>query len=546
LHRFDLYPLYNKEVTGTVTRQTFVQGTSILIGASLITRILGFVYRIALTRLIGAEGLGLFQMVFPFLTLVLTIVSAGMGIAISKLVAESLVVGDRRRIRRIMVIGHTITLSLAVAATGLLLAFGDEITHHLFTDPRAYYPFMTLIPVVGVIAVSSVLRGYFQGLQIMSTPSVASILETLIRIGGVWAIAVLSLAHGLEYAAASVSAGMILGELAGCLYMLYVYRRKTRISRLEMPPCNAAPETWRQTLRAMLQIAMPVTLSRFLGSIAYAVEPILVTRSLIAAGASAGLATRLYGEYSGMAIPLLVFPTVFTYSLAVQLVPSIAEAMAAGRKETVARRLIQSFRATALVGFPTSLILLEFATPLCQAIYAQPQVGQLLAIMAPCGFLLYLQGPLSGILQGINKAGVVMRNSLIGSAVKLIIIYYLARDPDIGAAGVAWSLTIAVSLTTLLHIASVHRLLGFYVDTIDTAKILLLTCIMGLSMHLAWERLSTTMALTPAITTVILGGIFLYVILLLMTRTVTSHALKRIPGIGRPLARAARLLPFAR
>lgn len=527
-------------------KQTFIQGTSILIGASLITRVLGFVYRIAITRLIGAEGLGLFQMVFPFLTLILTLVSAGMGVAISKLVAESTVRGDRQRIRRILIIGHGITLTLAVLATAVLLLFGHFLARTVFTDPRAYYPFITLLPLVGIIAVSSVLRGYFQGLQIMSTPSVAAIIETLIRIVGVWVIAVLSLARGLEYAAAAVSAGMILGELAGCLYMVWVYRRKSRVSLLDLPPCSAPPETWRKTVRAMLQIAMPVTLSRFISSIAYAVEPVLVTRSLLAAGATAGIATRLYGEYSGMAIPLLVFPTVFTYSMAVQLVPSISEAIASGNKNTVTRRLVQSFRATALVGFPTSLILLQFATPLCQAIYNQPQVGQLLAIMAPCGFLLYLQGPLSGILQGVNKAGIAMRNSLIGSAVKLVVIYWLARDPHIGVAGVAWSLTIAVTLTTLLHIGSVHKMLGFYVDTKDTAKILALTVIMGFAMKIGWETLSSTMRLSTALTTVIGGGIALYFVMLLMTRTVTSHALTRIPGVGHALARAARLVPFAR
>lgn len=526
-------------------RQTFIQGTSILIGASLITRVLGFVYRIALTRLIGAEGIGLFQMVFPFLTLILTIVSAGMGVAISKLVAESLVVGDRPRIRRILAIGHGITLTLAIVATALLVVFGDELTRRVFTDPRAYVPFMTLIPVVGIIAVSSVLRGYFQGLQVMSTPSVAGIIETLIRIVGVWLIALLSLARGLEYAAASVSAGMILGELAGCLYMVWVYRHKFRINDLDLPLYTVKPEPWRVTLRAMVQIALPVTISRFIGSIAYAIEPVLVTRSLMAAGASAGMATQLYGEYSGMAIPLLVFPTVFTYSLAVQLVPSIAEAVAAGRKSVVTRRLVQSFRATALVGFPTSLILLQFATPLSQAIYGQPQVGQLLAIMAPCGFLLYLQGPLSGILQGINKAGIVMRNSLIGSAVKLVIIYWLARDPSLGAAGVAWSLTIAVSLTTLLHIGSIHRLLGFYINAFDTAKILLITIAMGAAMKYIWEGVHPIFHLAASLAVVIGGGLLLYFLLLLMTRTISSHTLTRIPGIGRLLARAARLLPFA-
>lgn len=536
-----------KKVETDMQRQSFIAGTSVLIGASLVTRVLGFVYRIALTRLIGAEGIGLFQMVFPLLTLVLTIVTFGMGVSVSKLVAESVVTGDRPRIRRILIVALGTTSTLAIVLTLIMLLFGHSLARYLFTDPRAYYPFITLTPIIGIIAIASVLRGYFQGLQIMSTPSVAGIIETLVRIVAVWVIAALSLARGqsLQYAAAAVSAGMILGELAGCLYMYIVYRRKVRVTALTLPENTGKPEPIIHTLRAMLQIALPVTFSRFIGSIAFAIEPILVTRSLLLAGFTTAMATRMYGEYSGMAIPLLVFPTVFTYSLAVQLVPSISEAIAAGRKEIVHRRLYQSFRVTALVGFPTSLILLQFATPLCDAIFHHPHVAPLLAIMAPAGFLLYLQGPLSGILQGINKAGIAMRNSLIGSALKLIVIYYLARIPHIGIAGVAIAVSISVTLTTLLHIQSVHRIIGFYVDAMDTAKILITTVIMGLFMHLLWLNLSM-LPLSTALLLVLSSGLLLYLLLLLMTHTITSHTFTRIPGIGKPLSRWIKLIPFAR
>ncbi len=527
-------------------RQSFIKGTSVLIAASLVTRVLGFVYRIALTRLIGAEGIGLFQMVFPLLTLILTIVSAGMGVAVSKLVAESLVTGDRRRIRRILYLASVTTLVLAIALSGGMVLYGRQLSQHVFTDPRAFYPFITLTPIIGVIAVSSVLRGYFQGLQIMTTPSVASIIETMIRIVGVWIIAAMSLAKGLEFAAAGVSGGMILGEAAGCLYMYIVYRRRYQVDRLTLPAPLGKPEPWRKTIHAILEIALPVTFSRFIGSIAFAVEPLLVTRSLLAAGVTTVLATRLYGEYSGMAIPLLVFPTVFTYSLAVQLVPSISEAVAAGKQEVIARRLHQSFRATALIGFPTSLILLQFATPLCAAIFHHAHVGPLLAIMAPAGFLLYLQGPLSGILQGINRAGLAMRNSLIGAVVKLAVIYMLARIPSIGVSGVAFAVAISVTLTTVLHTASIHRLVGFYVDVKDTAKMLAATVVASVAMRWLWLLLGTEMSLGLQLTMVISTGLIVYVVVLLITRTITSHTLARVPAVGRHLSALARFVPFAR
>lgn len=530
-----------------VNKQSFVAGTSILIGAGLVTRVLGFVYRIAITRLIGAEGIGLFQMVFPILTLLLTLVTAGMGVAISKIVAESAIRGDQRRIRRVMLLALVITGGLAALATIALLFFGKALATHLFSDPRAYVPFVTLTPLLGIIAVSSVLRGYFQGLQVMSTPSMASIVETVVRIVGVWILSALAFHRGLEYAAAGIAAGMICGELMGCAYMYWVYRRKARVRDMVPLPSGPLPpqESIAATLRAMLQIAVPVTASRFIGSIAYALEPVVVTRSLLAAGLTTSVATRLYGEYGGMAIPLLIFPTVFTYSLAVQLVPSVAEAVAAGQHKLVRRRLNQSFRVTAIIGLPASLLLLQFATPLCQLVFNQPQVGPILAVMAPCGFLLYLQGPLSGVLQGLNRAGIAMRNSLIGSAAKLLIIYWLASQPAIAILGVAWSLTVAVTLTTVLHIASVNRLIGFSVDVRDTVKIAMATLALALVTHALWLPVAARTPLAIALPSVMTAGLLVYAFLLLATGALTSRMLARVPGIGPVLAPLVRHIPFA-
>lgn len=527
-------------------RESFAKGAAVLIAASLVTRILGFIYRIFITRLIGAEGIGLFQMVFPLLTLALTIITAGMGVAVSKIVAEAQILGDRKRIIQVYRLAMGVTVSLATVVTFLLFAFGHKLATMIFPDPRAYIPFVTLIPVLTVIALSSVLRGYFQGLQAMTVPSIASIIETLLRIVAVWVIAALSLQKGLAFAAAGVSAGMIVGELSGLLYMYIVYRRRGGIKGLSLPTFQGQTEPWSSSMRALLELAIPVTLSRLLGSVAYAIEPILVTRSLHNIGYAAPLATQLYGEYSGMAIPLLLFPTVITYSLSIQLIPAIAEAVAKNQQKLVGRRLYQSFRLTALIGLPSSLILFQFATPLCQAVFHHGHVGALLAIMAPAGFLLYLQAPLSGVLQGINRAGIAMRNGLIGSGIKLVLIYFLIARPNIGVQGIAWAVTISVVITTLLHIASVHHHIGFYVDTLDTGKIIIATVIIGLYLHYLWPMTVTLMPMAQALFFTIGTALLLYLLLLLVMRSISAYSFARIPVIGQMLAKWLRALPFIR
>jgi stage V sporulation protein B len=528
-----------------LSKQSFLKGAVILVAASLVTRVLGFVYKIFLSRLIGAEGIGLFYTVFPILMFVLTLVTAGLPVAISKLVAEALVEADTSRVKRIVTVSMKAVLTLSVIFTALLLLLAPWITAHVLTDPRASYTLLAMSPIIIIIAISSILRGYFQGLQNMTPNAIASILEQTARIVAVMMLAIYLLPYGLEYAAAGAMIGMVIGELVGLLYLAFTYY--TRFSLRKMPPTepNKPVEPFRKMLSSVLEIAMPVTLSRIVGSIAYTLEPILVTRCLVMTGLSAAVATTLYGQYSGMAISLLILPTVFTYSLQTTLVPAISEAVAAGEHLVVQRRLYQAFRLTALIGFPTSAILTLYASELSHAIFDDRSVGPILAIMAPVGFLLYLQGPLSGILQGLNRAGEAMRNSIIGSVLKLVIIYYLVSNPKLGIAGVAWSVVISVSVVTVLHFLSVTRLLGFYVNLVETVKIIIATTLLSVWL-IEYRNLLTHMSDGWLVTTGTLTGFVLYFLALNLMGIVTLHSVSRLPKIGPPLAGLLRTVPFLR
>jgi stage V sporulation protein B len=528
-----------------LSKQSFIKGAAILVAASLVTRVLGFVYKIVLSRMIGAEGIGLFYTVFPILMFVLTLTTAGLPVAISKLVAEALVENDRRRVRRVMTVSMITVLSLAVLFTFALFVLAPWVTQHVLTDPRAYYTVLAMTPIIMIIAISSILRGYFQGLQNMSPNAIASILEQCVRIVTVLLFAAYLLPYGIEYAAAGAMAGMVVGELVGMGYLIFKYYSRFRLPQITSEEANHPQQPFRQMLGSLLEIAVPVTLSRLVSSITYALEPILVTRCLVATGITSGVATKLYGQFSGMAISLLLLPTVFTYSLATTLVPSISEAVAAQEKKTVQRRLHQAFRITALIGFPTSAILTLFATELSGAVFNDRMVGPILAIMAPAGFLLYVQAPLSGILQGLNRAGEAMVNSIIGSIAKLAAIWYLCANPKYGIYGVAWSVVIYAALVALLHFLSVSRHIGFALDLTEMSKILFATILMivvQIEMHKEMMHMSDAWVVTVCSTV----GLLVYFLLLNLMRVVTLHTIRRIPKVGPLLANALRIVPFLR
>lgn len=528
-----------------VSKQSFLKGAVILVAASLVTRVLGFVYKIFLSRMIGAEGIGLFYTVFPILMFAITITTAGLPVAISKLIAEALVEEDTRRVRRIMTVSMTTVLSLSIVFTGLLVMLAPWLTSHVLTDPRAYYTLLAMTPVILIIAISSILRGYFQGLQNMSPNAIASIIEQAARIVTVLLFASYMLPYGLEYAAAGAMVGMVVGELVGLLYLAYIYYAKYPLRRLQQLEIKKAQEPFRKMLRSLLEIAIPVTLSRIVSSVTYAIEPILVTRCLVASGVAAAVATTLYGQYSGMAIALLQLPTVFTWSLQTTLVPAISEAVAAQEHKLVQRRLYQAFRMTALIGLPSSAILTLFAGELSNAVFNDRAVGPILATMAPCGFLLYLQAPLAGILQGMNRAGEAMFNSIIGSVVKLGVIYYFVGNPNIGIYGVAWSVVASASLVTILHFISVSRHLGFYINFPETTKIFCATVIMSaVLMQMRHMMGHASDALVVSLCTV--AGFSVYFLILNLLGIVTLHSVGRVPKIGPLLVNLLRFVPFVR
>ena len=171
-------------------------------------------------------------------------------------------------------------------------------------------------------------------------------------------------------------------------------------------------------LRKLINLSVPVTASRMIGSLSYLLESILTARALAAAGIATGIATAQYGALQGMIIPILLLPTALTYSLAVSLVPSLSEAAAKGDRATIHKRLHQSMRLALVAGAPFVVIMTLFAEPICRILYNHAEIAPMLKWMAPIGLFIYLQAPLQAALQALDKPGTALMNTFIGAAVK--------------------------------------------------------------------------------------------------------------------------------
>ncbi|WP_071395882.1 stage V sporulation protein B [Bacillus tuaregi] len=515
----------------------FIKGTLILLVAGLITRVLGFINRIVIARFIGAEGVGLYMMAVPTFILAITITQIGLPVAISKNVAEAAAVGDKAKVKKILVVSLTTTITLSAIFTPILLLTAPLLAETLLTDERTLYPLLAIAPVVPIIAISSVIRGYFQGKQNMKPVAFSQMIEQVIRIGLIAFMTKAFIPYGIEYAAAAAMASAVIGEFASLLYLLTTFKLKKKFPVRKN--FFSYLRSGRNEFKGLMSIAMPTTGSRMIGSLSWFFEPIVVSHSLALAGIAAVAATEQYGSLTGFALPLLMLPSFITQSLSTSLVPAISEAHSKNNMKLVEYRLQQALRFVFLSGGLAVVMLYVLADPLMKVLYGSESGSGFIKLMAPFFILYYYQGPLQATLQALNLARAAMVNSLIGAVVKTAVIFALASQTAFGINGVAIGLLVGFVLVTLLHFATVLKKVSFTFYLRDYLKTFFVMGISGIvgawiiqhlpaAQHLAIKVLLTAMAIS-----------IIYTMLVLLLGLLQKDELTRIPWIGKPLSKLA-------
>ncbi|WP_028561828.1 stage V sporulation protein B [Paenibacillus pinihumi] len=516
-----------------MTKQTFIKGAMILLAAGILNRLLGFIPRIALPRIIGAEGVGLYQLGYPFLIVMITLITGGIPLAIAKWTAEAQSQGDTARVKQIFRTALGLTISLAVIFTALSLLLASWITTHILTDSRVYYTFIVMTPMLLITAISAVYRGYYQGKQNMIPTALSQTVETLFRIVFVLLFAKLMLPWGVEWAAAGAMLGVVIGELFGLFVLLIQFARDRHKERIVSygEPCDKPAEN-KPVLGRLLGLSVPVTLSKMVGSLSYLLESILTARSLAVAGIATGIATAQYGALQGMIIPIVLLPTALTYSLSVSLIPSLSEAAARGDRLTIHKRLHQSMRLSLVCGAPFVVVMFLLAEPIVRILYHHTEIAPMLQLMAPIAVFIYLQAPLQAALQALEKPGTALMNTFIGAAVKIILIVQLASNPNLGIYGALIAINVNTVLVTVLHYISVCRLTGFQMKVLDFIKVGAAMVIMGAS--LKWIMTNEWLAREWLNVIAACGaGALVYLLLMAITGIVDRDDLSRLPLIGR-------------
>lgn len=434
-------------------KNKFLQGTMILLVTSVLLRGLGFVYQILVVRYAGTESVGILNMSYPFYIILVVLATAGMPVAIAKLTAEYV---SRQRAEQIagmmrtafLLVAVLVLCCLAVALWGMPLLFA-----RLETEERVRRCFSVLLPGIAIVPFTSVMRGYFQGMQQMLYPSLGQMAEQLVRVVSGLVLIVWACPHDVVSLAMGLAAAAIIGEVSGFLLLLgfYLY------SRWRQRPYTGLQQKQTQILQALLGLGLPTTFTRLTSSVDMAIEASLVPFCLMAVGYNASQAAAVYGQFSGVAISLVTIPTVLTGALATALIPAVSEADAARQQEALEQRCRQSVSITWLFSLPVILVLYCYGEELGQILFKIYGLGEMMCLLSFGAVFMYLEQTVVGILQGLGQTRTVFINNFIGSAAKLIGMYYCIRTLGWGSNGIAGGMVLGYGLQCFLNLAMLAR-----------------------------------------------------------------------------------------
>lgn len=419
----------------------FLKGTLILTIAGLLSRFLGFFYKIFLAQALGAEGMGIYQLIFPVFSVCHALTASGMETAISRFTAFA----KKEDRNSYLYAGLSVSLLASAAAGFILWSQAPFIAARLLHETRCASLLRILAAAVPLSAVHSCFAGSYLGKKQTGIPAFAQLLEQFLRIGTVWLLCSIHIQQGRPVTPSLAAFGLLAGEAGSALFMLTCTG--------ESLPRFSGPETYVLRCRELLTMAVPLTGNRLSLTVLQSAEAVLIPLSLQRSGLSTADALSLYGILTGMAMSFLMFPNAVTASISAMLLPVVSEEQAKGNKKNISMTIEYTIQFGLSIGILCMGIFLHFGVRLGTLLFHERLAGEFLVTLSWICPVLYLTGNLNSILHGLGKTSVTFFNQLASILIRILFIVFFV--PSYGIQGVLWGLLASQLLLCLLGIRAI-------------------------------------------------------------------------------------------
>lgn len=442
-------------------KHPLLTGTVFLTGAGVLSRILGFFYRIYLSRTIGAEGLGIYQMVMPVYGICFSLCAGSIQTAISRFTAA-----EHSRSASILKAGILISSGISLCLALILRVHAGFIAGSILSEPRCAALLPILAPAIPCTALHACICGYFYGRQQVRIPALSQLIEQCIRILTAALIAQICIKRRIPVTMTTAAAALTAGEAGSALFAVISYRilrrRQHHAAECSQPQTDASVSSSARTLMAL---ALPLMANRLVMNILQSLEAILIPGRLEHFGLSAVQSVSLYGVLTGMAMPVILFPSAIINSLAVILLPNVARCQSNADVSGIRNTISLSFQCSLYMGILFLGLFLAFGDSIGTLLYRNMDAGSFITILAWLCPFFYLSTGMGSILNGLGKTTVTFVHNIAALLIRLAFTAF--GIPVFGIHACLWGILLSEIVRVLLHYYSLYRLTGFYPDTVE-------------------------------------------------------------------------------
>lgn len=421
-------------------KKKIIKSTLSLVLVGLITKILSTMARIATTRTIGQESMGIYMLVMPFAVFFINVIQLSLPTCINKLIAQS-----PNKTKSIIITSSIISLIINSVFMILIISFAPFIASSILKNYKTIHAINALALLIPLISLGGLLKGYYAGIGKIEITAYSQVSEEIARIAFILLFGGIFVRGGAAYGAYAAILSMCMGEVFSLTHMIVSLKNlKSKTKKLFKGILN---EENLET-KDLLNMSLPLTGGKLIGSIAYMLEPIIISNILLKVGMSHDSITLQYGILSGYAMPLLLMPGFFANAFGKVLLEPMTSAISKGNKNE-ARKLFVSLSLTSLmIGAFFSIIMLVFSNQLMNILYGSSNGANYVRLFSIPFILYYLESPFISAMTALGKTKEIMFYDILTSALRIGLLFVLL--PTLKMMGVAISTSIAFITLVLI------------------------------------------------------------------------------------------------
>lgn len=438
-------------------KNSFFGGMAILAAGIALVKVIGAIFKIPIVRILGEASYADFSNAYLIYSILLTVSTAGLPVALSKMVAASHAVGKEGQVRKVFRVSLTVFFTLGFASF-LLMFFGNHFLAELLHDTQAATAIRVLAPAVVCVSCLSSFRGYAQGHSYMVPSAVSQVIEALGKLLIGLPLAYLAVRAGQEggLCAAYAILGVTIGSALALFYMIWEYGK-------HRPALTPGEETTGagQIFKELMIIAIPITITSSAMSVIYTIDASVVQGQLQnALGMAEEQSRTLYGAYEGVK-NIYNLPAAFIIAITASVIPNVSAAMAQGLQKQASSVVRAAFHITALLVFPMGVGMSVLAEPIVRLLFKpkDPALsGSLLAVLGIASIFVCMASVSNAVLQAYGHQRLPIGVMVAAGSAMLIIDYNLVAIPAVNIHGSPIGTLCCFAIAAVADFVLIHRL----------------------------------------------------------------------------------------